>query len=88
MPPADPSANIAAPIDIAGMPGVVLAVGKPVVGSATDMETQLFAASVRPSGLAISLRLDCPDDTDPDGDQQTLREIAAAMDVQDSASGR
>jgi hypothetical protein len=82
-PPADPTANIAESITIAGLPGIMLRVLDP-----TEQETELFAASVRPSGLAISLRLECPDDSDPPGDVQTLRQIAAAMTVRDSVPGQ
>lgn len=78
----DPNANLALPITIADQPGVMLAVKKPLgflFLPTTDYETNWFAASVRPSGLALSLQLECPDDSDPEEDRQTLTEIAAAI---------
>jgi hypothetical protein len=89
---ADPAANVADPITIAGDPGVVLAVLRPTGGflgiGATGYEKVLFAASVRPSGLAVSLELQCSEDSDADDDAQTLSDIAAAMSVQDSGTGQ
>jgi hypothetical protein len=82
----DPAANIAEPITIANQPGVMLSVKKPLGSPSapdSDYETELFAVSVRPSGLGISLELDCPGDSDPEADRQTLIDIAQSMDVQD-----
>jgi hypothetical protein len=88
----DPASNVAAPITIAGDSGVMLTVIKPVGGflgfGQTEAEKVLFAASVRPSGLALSLELECPEDTDPQDDEMTLTEIAAGIDVRDSGPGR
>ena len=90
--PADPSANLARPITIAGLPGVMLPVRKHVVGIPFLIdpvnETDFFAASVRPSGTAVSLQLECPDESDPQDDLELLYTVAAAMDVQDSPTGR
>jgi hypothetical protein len=54
----------------------------------TGYETELIAVSVRTSGLAISLQLDCPDDTDLRGNQDLLRDITSAMEIRDSGQGQ
>ncbi len=87
----DSDESVIEPLTVADMPGVMLAVKRPIGGflffRPTGYEIEFFAASVRPSGLAISLRLDCPLDSDPQDDQQTLRDIAGAMEVQDAKPG-
>jgi hypothetical protein len=84
----DADANTATPITIAGESGVMLRARRPVGGflfiRGTEEEIVFFAASVRPSKLAISLEMACPDDSDPLGDQILLDDVAAAMEVQDS----
>ena len=88
----DPSGNVADPITISGDSGVVIAVLRPTGGffgiGATRYEKVLFAASVRPSGLAVSLELQCSEDSDQEDDEQMLNEIAAAMNVSDSSAGK
>ena len=86
MVPADPGANVADPLIIANCAGVMLQVKRPqrtfLFMRVNDDVPELIAVSVRPSGLAISLQLECPEETEIDNDdEETLREIAAAIEV-------
>ncbi len=80
---ADPAENMPVAITLAGEPGVLETAVRPTGDDPADGQTELFAASVRPSGLAIILQLECPDDTDPDGDELMLRKIASEIEVRD-----
>jgi hypothetical protein len=84
----DPDENAAEPIMIAGYSGVMVCAKRPIGGipflRASEERTVWFAASVRPSLLAISLELDRPDDSAPRADPMLLEDIAAAMEMQDS----
>jgi hypothetical protein len=83
---ADQGTNLTEKLMVAGVPGVLLVQAKRM--NSVRSEILLFAASVRPSGLAISLELDCPDDSDLQDDIQTLREVAGAMNLRDSETGK
>ena len=76
-------------ITIAGTTGIVRPVVRPVgisLFSPPTYETQWIACIVRPNGLAITLLLDCPDNSDPQADKRVLRDIASGIEVRDPLS--
>jgi hypothetical protein len=59
--------------------GVVMATTRSGGTGVRQIRVKWIACTVRPDGKAITLELDCPENSDPEADKQTLIEWAQSM---------
>ncbi len=69
-------------LPMGGCTGVLLQIHR-VTGdpSSPEESVQWIACCVRPSGLAVTLVMECPPTDDPEMDKQTLHDIASSLQI-------